>query len=140
MSALKSVLVIDDSPTDVFIVQKFLERILGEFELDSKTNGLEALNFFRSERELKSDENPKFKYQLILLDINMPRMNGFEFMDQFEKEFGEDDFFKDAVIVVCSSSQNESDLKNAFERERINDFIIKPIELDKFKEVIEEYF
>jgi CheY-like chemotaxis protein len=140
MSELKSILVIDDSPTDVFIIKKFLKRLLPEFNLESKSNGMEALEFFRAQVRKQSSDNPKFEYQLILLDINMPKMNGFEFMDQFEKEFAQDEFFKDAIFVVCSSSQNEADLKNAFERERINDFIVKPIELRKFEEVIQEYF
>lgn len=136
---LNSILVIDDNPTDVFIIQQYLNRVVSDYELTSKGNGLEGIEYFRAEKE-KASEGEIFQHQLVMLDINMPKMTGFEFMDCFEEEFSDDVFFKDTIIVVCSSSQNEEDLKNAFERERINDFIVKPIQQNKLQEVIDDYF
>ncbi|MDP8263484.1 MAG: response regulator [Candidatus Ancaeobacter aquaticus] len=104
----KKVLVIEDSPTEAAIVKDLL---VGEgLEADISQNGEEGL---KKARQMKPD--------LIMLDINLPGMNGYDVC----KKLREDSRVGDPIIIMLSIRSKMDDINKAFNA-GANDYIIKP--------------
>lgn len=114
---LSKVMLIDDELLDQKIYQRVLKRSGIVDEIITFQYADEALEY------LKSIE-PK-SIDVIFLDINMPRMNGFEFLESATDEIGEE--FAGAVIVMLTTSLNPADQERAMSFEVVRDFINKPL-------------
>lgn len=107
------ILVVDDVPLNLLLVEKMLSRY--HFSVHKASNGLEALR-----------EITLFKPHLILLDIMMPVMDGFEVI----RKVRENSVLADIKIVVLSALNSNEDILKAYSL-GAQDFITKPIVLDK---------
>ena len=95
------------------------------------SDGEEAINFL-----MDNIGNARELPDAIFLDINMPIMNGFEFMDEYVKlkpRVG-----KSIVIYMVSSSIDPADIERAKSISDLSDYIIKPVAKDRLKDIIEE--
>ena len=108
-----NVLAVDDVPVNILLVEKMLSRY--KFRIRSAGNGLEAVREVRAE-----------KPDLILLDLMMPIMDGFEFL-RWLKSTPET---SDIRVIVLSALNTNEDIVKAYEL-GANDFITKPIPLNK---------
>ena len=108
-----SILVVDDVPLNVMLVEKMLSRF--GFRILKAENGLEAM------REILAQ-----KPDLVFLDIMMPIMDGFQTLEQIRKE----PELSDVRVVVLSALNSNEDIVKAYNL-GANDFITKPIMLDK---------
>lgn len=115
MMKLKVVLV-DDDPVVLYLHQVLLKRSGLPSEVFSFRNGREALDF------LSYEEEP-LEPILVLLDINMPVMNGWEFLDAIQKHKGKEQFF----VGVVSSSINSQDLTTSRKYCQVIDYLEKPV-------------
>lgn len=122
--------IIDDDKIYVNLVKKIIEiKKLSEDLLIYK-NGKEALDYFKNSLEnISSDKIP----DIIFLDLNMPVMDGWEFLNQFVKI--KNSFTKKISLYVVSSSIDPSDLERAKSFNLVTDYLIKPIELKKFEKI-----
>ena len=118
----KVVLLIDDNPIDLMINEKTIERYDSSIIIHKAASGKEALEMLR---------NGSTKPNCILLDIKMPVMNGFEFLDELDKLEIEKNF----GIHMLSSSIDPSDLREADEREIVKSYIEKPLSTDKLAKI-----
>ena len=114
------------------LIQKKMLDIIGfKGTVLEFNNGQEALEFVIKEFErlkTKSDNN------LIVLDLEMPIMNGWEFLERFQKLDPKIiDLFK---IIVSSSSSDPEDIKRALSFEFVDEYIPKPITIEVFKRII----
>ena len=98
------ILLIDDDEVDVRTVRRAFSRAGVDSQIHVVSNGLDALSSLRT----ASIKEPI----LILLDLNMPKMNGFEFLDQLRA----DPELKHHVVFVLSTSDAERDLRGAYQR------------------------
>ena len=96
-------------------------------------NGQEAIELIR-EHCLGHDGCPS----LIFLDINMPVMNGFEFLDAFHHQL-ENDLNKSIIIVMLTSSLNPNDIERAKET-GVSEFLNKPLTEENLKNVLDKHF
>jgi len=123
-----AVLIVDDSDIDAFIHARILERIKRVKEIHTASNGQQALDLLN-----QYSLNVKPLPQIIFLDLNMPIMDGFAFVEAFRKTPLNG---KEKVkIVIVTSSGSPSDMTKAKDL-GIQNFIIKPMTEDKFLAVI----
>ncbi|MBF4465137.1 response regulator [Flavobacterium sp. LC2016-12] len=110
-----TILLVEDDELDVISVERSLKKLESEYVLHTAYNGIEALKILR---------NPELALipDVILLDINMPRMNGIEFL----KVLREDKKLKDLKVFIMTTSSEEMDRSEA-EKLGIAGYIIKPL-------------
>jgi CheY-like chemotaxis protein len=128
MIKLNAVLLVDDDVINNFINARLIRKSELCDDLHIATNGKEAITYLISKLE-KQESCP----ELILLDINMPVMDGFEFVEAFRKL----NFVNQnkVVIVMLTTSSNPKDLEKV-ESLKIGDYINKPLTEEKLKSVV----
>lgn len=121
------VFIIDDDKIYRVIVSKMLKIIDSSIAIEESENGEMGLASLKNQNDL----NQKI---IVLLDINMPIINGWEFLELIEKN----DFFKlsHLKIYMVSSSTDESDILKAKQYEFISGFIHKPLSRQDIEEII----
>jgi CheY-like chemotaxis protein len=110
-----TILLIEDDELDIISVERSLKKIESEYELHTAYNGIEALRLLR-------DPNVGLRPDVVLLDINMPRMNGIEFL----KVIREDEELKKLKVFIMTTSSEINDRSEA-EKLGISGYIIKPL-------------
>lgn len=124
--------IIDDDKIYVNLVKKIIEiKKLSENLLIFK-NGMEALDHFKLILENATED---VLPDIIFLDINMPVMDGWEFLNEFIKI--KNNFEKKITLYVVSSSIDPRDLERAKSFNLVTDYLIKPIELKKFEKIFD---
>ncbi|GAA4274114.1 response regulator [Aquimarina gracilis] len=119
--------IIDDDPIFVFGVKKIMEIIGFSKSLMVFRNGEEALN------NLKAIVSANEKLpDVILLDLNMPILDGWQFLDEFVKVPCE----KKIIIYIVSSSVDPEDILKAKSYEFVSDYIVKPVTVEKLKGIL----
>ncbi len=114
------VMLVDDNDTDNFISKRIIEITKFAQRVEIKNSGKSALQYLEQEQN-----NPENLPNLIFLDINMPIVDGFVFLFEFE-------MFPDVVkdkckIVILSSSDNKRDIEKIVGNEYVIKFITKPL-------------
>ncbi|MEZ7500674.1 response regulator [Flavobacterium sp. Arc3] len=123
---LDLILCVDDDPITLMLCKKVLCKTTFSNEIITAQNGEEALQYFDS---IKLTENGTKKApQLIFLDLNMPVMGGWEFLDLFCDSTYQD-FNTITKVVILSSTIDPEDLEKAKKYSMVIDFLPKPITL-----------
>jgi CheY-like chemotaxis protein len=133
MKKLNCVLLIDDDTINNYINERLIKKNEVASEVKVVLNGQEALQYLIDRKKEEGSKNP----ELILLDINMPVMDGFEFMAAYKKAENIDK--ESVVIVMLTTSTNPSDTQ------RLNDsgvagFVNKPLTEGKLKNLLGTHF
>lgn len=123
---LEQILCIDDDPITLMLCKKVITKSEFSNEIITAQNGEEALHHFNT-LKYTSNKNITKRPQLIFLDLNMPVMGGWEFLDHFTSmDYSE---FNSANVIVLSSTIDPDDLAKAKKYPIIIDFLSKPITL-----------
>lgn len=118
------VFVVDDDKIFHFIIKKLLKSNDINVEPSFFENGLLALEGIQN--KMSKGENPP---DLILLDINMPILDGWQFLEEFKRLKSK--IAKEITIYIVSSSDNKADLSKAKEyQEEVSDYYLKPMTVD----------
>ncbi|MGB3308882.1 MAG: response regulator [Nodosilinea sp.] len=124
-----NVLLVEDDEVDVMNVQRAFKRNRIDNPLYIANNGLDALSMLRG-----SDSEPPSvpeHRRLVLLDINMPKMNGIEFLE----ELRQDTALKSTPVVVLTTSDADQDRIEAY-RLNVAGYILKPVTFATFADVM----
>ena len=117
------ILLVEDDRVDIMTVQRALKKIEISNPLYVARTGVEALGMLRGDGFPRIEPIPS----LILLDLNLPKMGGIEFL----KELRADPQLNSLQVIVLTSSNEPSDRAAAFEYE-VDDYIVKPHSFDEF--------
>lgn len=120
---MEQILCIDDDPITLMLSKKVIEKSSFSDEIITAQNGEEALLYFNTLKYNKAKIVKK--PQLIFLDLNMPVMGGWEFLDYFTSPAYNE--FNSINVIVLSSTINPEDLLKAKKYPIIKDFLSKPI-------------
>ncbi|MEB2787357.1 response regulator [Algoriphagus persicinus] len=125
----KEIILVDDDEVVALLIKKMLNKINFEGEVSFLKNGLEALNIIEA-RISKDIQGPEYGPCLILLDLNMPIMDGWGLMESL-KEYPNSvmEVFK---IAIVTNSYNPSDQLKALEYPNILGYINKPLSPEIF--------
>jgi len=126
LNADETILLIEDDRVDIMTVQRALKKNAIGNPLFVARTGLEALSMLRGE-----DGHEEISPALILLDLNLPKMSGIEFLHELRS----DPLLKDSRIIVLTSSNEPKDRAAAFEYD-VDDYIVKPHSFDEFTRAI----
>lgn len=121
-------MLVDDNDTDNFISKRIIEITKFAKRVEVKNSGKSALDYLR-----ENQDNPQDLPNLIFLDINMPIVDGFVFLYEFEK-FNET--IKDKCkVIILSSSDNKRDIDKIVNNNHVIKFITKPLTETSLEEV-----
>ncbi|WP_432412066.1 response regulator [Rasiella sp. SM2506] len=132
-NALKKILLIDDSESDNFIHSRLLKKENIAEEIVIKYSATDALDYLSTLVEKKYPQP-----ELIFLDINMPGMNGWEFLEHYEKL--EIDQKGGIVITMLTTSSSDTDRVKASTNTLINRFENKPLTKKRLYDILETHF
>lgn len=121
----KPILVVEDNQVDILLIQNAFEELEINNELIIRNNGFEAVEYLKTLD--RRDDYPG----LILLDINMPKMNGIEFLNIIK---GHEEL-KIIPVVVLTTSDNSKDKEESF-KNSVAGYLVKPLEYFEFVELI----
>jgi len=137
MKKINCILLIDDNPADNEFHTIKIKRAQVCNHIKIAIDGPKALDYLvKSGQEGQSETHPK--PDLIFLDINMPGMNGFEFLEEYKKL--DEELKSKVVIVMLSTSLNPDDQKKATENEDVKEFQNKPLDVKTLQDTIDKYF
>jgi CheY-like chemotaxis protein len=119
-----NVMLVEDDEVDVMTVQRAFEKAQIQAPLFRAVDGVEALDLLR-------DPATPAARRLVLLDLNLPRMNGIEFL----RELRADEQLRRTTVVVLTTSDDERDKRDAFEM-NVAGYLLKPVTFGSFVDLM----
>lgn len=135
---LNCILLVDDDLATNFINKKIIQKANITEHVHAALNGKEAIEYICNKGKFESDNNKYPKPEMILLDINMPVMDGWEFIENYKNLDAA--YKKNIVIVMLSSSFNPADKTKAESYAEIAEFRQKPMSREALLEIIGTHF
>ncbi len=131
---LTKILCVDDDAITLMLCKKVIAKAEFASQIETSNNGEEALMYFENLKKEKEANNIVSEPQLIFLDLNMPIMNGWEFLDIFSKS----DYysiFPEVKVIVLSSTIDPRDIEKAKQYPMVLNFLSKPITIEMLKSI-----
>jgi CheY-like chemotaxis protein len=128
-----TVMLIDDNSDDNFYHERVIKKNNPAHNVISIESAMEAIAYLANE-----ENHQKNHPDLILLDINMPEMNGWEFIEEYEKL--DQRFRSKLILIMLTTSDNPDDLARARTLKGLADFKTKPLTKEMLNEIILKYF
>ena len=124
------ILIVDDDQVNNFVLKNIIQRAYPDALISIERDGRSALRFLN-----ELDQNRKAFPGILLLDINMPIMSGFEFLDEYHKRF----LNKEVSIYMVSSSISKLDQQKANSYSNVHGYITKPLVNQNIIFIVDEY-
>ena len=116
-------LLIEDNLIDQLVIKQLIKKSL-DSDINITNNGREGLEWLYNHQDLNQT-------LIILLDIQMPIMNGFDFLEEYDKL--SDEFKKENQIYVLSSTLDSDEIKKIRDNNYVTEFLNKPFPIEDFK-------
>jgi two-component system, chemotaxis family, response regulator Rcp1 len=121
------VLLVEDSPGDVRLTRDAFHETNQSIRLHVAVDGVEAMDFLKKRGAFVNSPRPDF----ILLDLNIPKMDGREVLAQIKK----DDNLKTIPTIILTTSDSETDIRKSYELQA-NCYLSKPVQLEDFENIV----
>lgn len=129
----KCVLLIDDQEDSNFLHKMAINKVDCAEQIQIALNGKEAIEFLKSKASGKHPQP-----EMIFLDLNMPVMDGWEFLEEYDKL--EEEQKAGIVIVMLTTSLNPKDQERAAENKYVKEFVSKYLDESGLMSLIQKYF
>ncbi|MCW3084129.1 MAG: response regulator [Bacteroidetes bacterium] len=126
-------MLVDDNADDNFFHGRIIEKSDPAYVVVAEQTGKDALEYLKSEKK-----NNALHPDLIFLDINMPGMNGWEFLEAYDKL--EEKYKSRAIVIMLTTSENPDDRTKARAMNIASDFKTKPLTQEMLEEIVRKYF
>jgi CheY-like chemotaxis protein len=127
------VLLVDDDKATNFFNERIVTKHKDFYQVNTVQSGMAALDYLNA-----VENNTATKPDLIFLDINMPAMNGWEFLTEFSKL--DQKITADIKVILLSTSSNPDDVRAFAKNYSVDDFINKPLSMDLLDDVLKNHF
>ena len=124
-----NILLVEDNEADIILTTEAFKDMDLENKIDVVRDGEEALRFLKKQGPFTDAATP----QLILMDINLPGMDGKQLLDIIKK----DEVLKEIPVVMLTCSDTDADISECYDK-HVNWYITKPIDYDKYTKVMHE--
>lgn len=121
---LQKVICVDDDPIALLLSKLVISKANFASQIITCVNGEEAMKYLEKPETIKENSNSE-RPLLILLDLNMPVMDGWEFLEQFSTKMQEQ--YSSTKIILLSSSIDPNDIKKSKDFSMVVDFLPKPL-------------
>jgi len=128
-SSFERIMIIDDDDVDAYVFSKLISKNNFAQNILKYNSAEKALNYI-----IENKENQLLMPQIIFLDIYMPNMNGFEFLENLKKVFKKT--IRNCKIIIVSSSIDDSDISRVKLDNCISLFAVKPVTKKIFEDLI----
>ncbi len=128
----ETILLVEDNPDEAELALLGFKRITGDYDVEVVGNGEEALDFLFAQG-CYSDREVKRKPALIILDIDLPRLNGFEVLQRLRADAS----YIATPVVMLSSSDEQCDVLKSYQL-GINSYLRKPVDFEKFAGLLQQ--
>jgi len=125
MKVNKSILLLEDDAVDIIILKRAFNKLKIENQLEICNNGEEGLTWLEDHKDALPG--------LILLDLNMPKMNGLEFL----KAIKSNDYYRKIPVIVLTTSKAQQDRTMAYDYS-IAGYMVKPIDYNDFINIVDQ--
>lgn len=129
MGSQINILHVEDDPNDALLFQHACQKAGVSFKLQAVNDGDQAIAYLRGLDEFGDRRKHPFP-QLVLLDLKMPRLSGFDVLTWLRNER----LLERLPVIILTSSNHESDIKRAYEL-GANSYLVKPVGFDALVEV-----
>jgi CheY-like chemotaxis protein len=123
----QNILLVEDNPADILLTREAFKEGTIPHEMNAVNDGVEAVSYLKRAGKYADAVRP----DIILLDINLPKKNGFEVL----AEIKQDPDLKHIPAIVLSTSGSKHDIRKAYDL-HANCYLIKPVELEDFLRII----
>lgn len=134
------ILLIDDDDDDNFFHQRAIKKSELDCQIDVCTSGDKAMDYLTNQGEYASRGTDYRRPDLIFLDINMPRVNGWEFLDQYAESVDANQLDATTIIVMLSNSINADDIDRASANRFVRHYTNKPLKSEGVIEIVKAHF
>ncbi|MCA9400582.1 MAG: response regulator [Candidatus Omnitrophica bacterium] len=122
-----NILLVEDSEDDIIIIKEAFSKFHNIQLTGIVSDGVQAMEFLRKEAAFQNVQRP----DMVLLDINMPKKNGFEVLREIRKDPG----LNFLPVIFLTTSNNETDVAKGY-AEGATSFINKPVDFDEFNRIL----
>ena len=133
MNTKPNILLVDDDELYLYLMQKTINQISKELVVSTFTDGEQAVEYIA-----KCTEEQVELPEVIFLDINMPFLDGWGFLNEFKKL--KPKIINNINIYMVSSSMRESDVKRASNFEELTGYVVKPVNKDQLAEIFKKIY
>lgn len=127
-----TILLVEDDPDEVELALLGFRKISGDYDIQVATTGEDALDFLFS-RGPHSGRAPERKPDLIILDVDLPKVSGFDVLEQLRQS----EEYRTTPVVMLTTSDEKSDMLRAYGR-GVNSYLCKPVNFDSFADLLQQ--
>ena len=135
---LKAILLVDDDEGTNYFHNHIIKKANVSENVYIAYNGIEALDFLKKCAADKQMDGTRLEPDLILLDINMPKVNGWDFLEEYKKL--KEELKEQIIIVMLTTSFNPDDEIKARSIKEITDYKYKPLSDEMLEEILRNHF
>jgi CheY-like chemotaxis protein len=135
-----NVVIVDDSEIDRYLAKRIIIASGLLHKVMEFSDGDEFRDFVMDQKKFSNQCGPHPPPTLVLLDINMPRLSGFELLEELENHKENLNLNNCCVFMMFTSSENPMDIKKAQEFDYVKDYLVKPITKEKLQQLLKKHY